>query len=65
MATGKDVYQDNTAADSARRHDAGGSPATTYEPGEKPFKDKGGKRGHGYNHVPGAGENPGKLDRKE
>lgn len=61
MANGKDVYEDNTAGGAPQRDT--GSPATTYEPGEKPFKDKGGKN-HGYTHVPGAGENPGKIEHE-
>lgn len=58
MTDGKDVYEDNTAGTAPQRD--GGSPATTYKPGEKPFKEKSGKHGHNYTSVPGAGENPGK-----
>lgn len=62
MSSGKDVYEDNTAGGTQR--DAGGSPATTYRPGEKPFKDKSGRHGTGYSHPPGAGENPGKIEHE-
>lgn len=59
MADQRDVFEDNTAGGN---QPGGGSPATTYEPGEKPFKDKGKKQGTGYTSVPGAGENPSKDD---
>lgn len=63
MSDKRDVYENGTAADNRNRNDAGkASPATTFQPGEKPFKQKGGRRGTGYKHVPGAGENPAKLD---
>lgn len=61
MADKRDVFEDGTVADNRKRAEKG-SPATTFEPGEKPFKQKGGRRGTGYKHVPGAGENPAKLD---
>jgi hypothetical protein len=61
IMTGKDVYQDHTADGEAQDP---GPPATTYSPGEKPFKDKSSKQGRGYNHVPGAGENPGKIEHE-
>ena len=59
MSQQRDVFEDNTAGGNQRQ--GGGSPATTYEPGEKPFKEKGKKQGEGYATVPGAGENPGKA----
>ena len=63
MADKRDVYEDCTAAGNRNRADAGkSSAATTFQPGEKPFKQKGARRGTGYKHVPGAGENPSKLD---
>jgi hypothetical protein len=61
MSDKRDVYENDTAGN--RNSDAGkGSSATTFPPGEKPFKQKGVRRGTGYKHVPGAGENPAKLD---
>ncbi len=58
MPKNRDVFEDNTVASNDSK---GGSPATTFEPGEKPFKDKKKPQGKGYSQVPGAGENPGKL----
>lgn len=62
MADNRDVYEDNTAG-SQRANEHKTSPATSFGPGEKPFKEKKGGQGHGYSHVPGAGENPGKIGR--
>jgi hypothetical protein len=63
MPDQRDVFEDHTVADNQPGGGAkGGSPATTSEPGEKPFKDRRNPPGHGYSHVPGAGENPGKID---
>jgi hypothetical protein len=62
MPDKRDVFEDNTVADNQRGGGKGDSPATTFRPGEKPFKDKSKPSGHGYSHVPGAGENPGKID---
>lgn len=63
MPNNRDVFQDNTVADNQRTGNSKtDSPATTFQPGEKPFKEKKKPQGHGYTHVPGAGENPGKID---
>lgn len=63
MADKRDVFEDGTASDKRGRADAGkAARATTFGPGDKPFKQKGGRRSTGYKHVPGAGENPAKLD---
>jgi hypothetical protein len=62
MPDKRDVFEDNTVAGNQPGSGGkGGSPATTFKPGEKPFKDKKKSPGHGYSHVPGAGENPGKI----
>jgi hypothetical protein len=60
MSKNRDVFEDNTVGNNGAD---GGSPATTYKPGEKPFKDKGKSQGRGFSQVPGAGENPGKLEK--
>lgn len=64
MPDKRDVFEDNTVAGNQRgsSSEKGGSPATTFEPGEKPFKDRKKSPGHGYSHVPGAGENPSRID---
>jgi hypothetical protein len=56
MADQHDVFEDNTVP--GKQGAGGGSPATTFQPGEKPFKDKAKSKGQGYSHIPGAGENP-------
>ena len=59
-----DVFADNTVVENEKAQAARSKTSNaTSEPGGKTFKSKSGHRGSGFAEVPGAGENPGKLDR--
>jgi hypothetical protein len=58
-----DVFADHTVPESPSVQSEPDPGANSSQPGEKPFKTKTERRPPGFSGVPGAGSNPGKIDR--